>query len=47
MLMLMRNLMRMGMLAVVAMAAATRTMAQDKPEATLGVDLVSQYVWRG
>lgn len=45
--MLMRNLMRMGMLAVVAMAAATSTMAQDKPEATLGVDLVSQYVWRG
>lgn len=43
----MRKIVFKGLLAVAAMTATTMGYAQDKPEATVAADVVSQYVWRG
>lgn len=43
----MKNLKRMCFAALMLVAGASTTTAQDKVEATVAADIVSNYVWRG
>lgn len=43
----MKNLKRLGLLAIGMMAVTGTAFAQDEVEATLSADFVNQYIWRG
>ena len=43
----MKNLKALGLAATMLVAGATTSVAQDKVEATVSADVVSDYVWRG
>lgn len=43
----MKNVRRLGIAAIMAIAGAVTAGAQDKVEATVSADLVNQYIWRG
>ncbi len=43
----MKSLKKIGLLALTLAACATGAQAQDKIEANVAADVVSQYIWRG
>ena len=43
----MKDLKRLGMMALGTMAIATAATAQDKVETTVSADFVNEYIWRG
>ena len=43
----MKSLKKIGLLALALTACATGAQAQDKIEANVAADVVSQYIWRG
>ena len=43
----MKSLKKFGLLALTLAACATGAQAQDKIEANISADIVSQYIWRG
>lgn len=43
----MENMKRLGMAAMMLLAGLTATQAQEKVEASLSADVVSDYIWRG
>ncbi len=45
--MIMKAIKRLGMMAMLVLAATPATFAQDNVEGTISADVVNQYIWRG